>query len=55
MEKILLFEEYLSQYFGDALNEASYGDLGFAAILGSTDKQNLGDAASKIGIEKNAT
>jgi hypothetical protein len=55
MEKILLFEEYLNQYFGGALNEASYEDLGFAAILGSTDKQNLGDAASKIGIEKNAT
>lgn len=55
MEKVLLFEEYLSQYFGETLNEASYGDLGFAAILGSTDKQNLGDAAANIGIEKNST
>jgi len=53
MKKILLFEEYLTQYFGEALNEASMEDLGFAALLGSTDKQNLGDAAENIGIEKN--
>jgi hypothetical protein len=53
MKKILLFEEYLTQYFGEALNEASMEDLGFAALLGSTDKQNLGDAAANIGIEKN--
>jgi hypothetical protein len=55
MKKILLFEEYLTEYFGEVLNEASMEDLGFAALLGSTDKQNLGDAASNIGIEKNMT
>ena len=55
MKKVLLFEEYLNQFFSDVLNEASMEDLGFAAILGSTDKQNLGDSASKIGIEKNVS
>lgn len=47
------FDQYVESFYG-SLNEASKEDLGFAAILGSTDKQNLGEASSKIGIKKNA-
>jgi hypothetical protein len=55
MKKILLFEEYIQNVFANEINEASSQDLGFAAILGSTDVQNLGDAASNIGVDKNTT
>lgn len=55
MKKILLFEEYIQNVFAKDINEASSKDLGFAAILGSTDVQNLGDAASNIGVDKNTT
>jgi hypothetical protein len=48
------FDQYVESFYG-SLNEASKEDLGFAAILGSTDKQNLGEASSKIGIEKMLT